>query len=92
MEWLEDVPEHWELIRLKYVSPEITVGVVVNPSSYFVDEGVPILLGNNVLNRGRPLQNVQAINLMVCDFCYGELGKPDSPARKRFEDRFLPRP
>ena len=39
-------------------------------------------------SQGRPLQNIQAINLMVCDFCYGELGKPDSPARKRFEDRF----
>ena len=61
VEWLGDVPEHWELIRLKYVSPEITVGVVVNPSSYFVDEGVPILLGNNVLPGGFRLDHVRRV-------------------------------
>ena len=49
IEWLGEVPEHWEIKRLKHISPKQTVGVVVNPSSYFSDEGVPFLLGNNVL-------------------------------------------
>jgi type I restriction enzyme S subunit len=62
VEWLGDVPEHWEIKRLKYVSPEITVGVVVNPSSYFTEEGVPILLGNNVLPGRFKLGHVRRIN------------------------------
>ncbi len=35
----EALPEGWCLKRLKHVSPEITVGVVVNPSTYFDDDG-----------------------------------------------------
>jgi type I restriction enzyme, S subunit len=62
IEWLGNVPEHWEVNRLKYVSPEITVGVVVNPSSYFVDSGVPMLLGNNVLPGRFKLDNVRRIS------------------------------
>jgi len=62
VEWLGDVPEHWEVRRLKYVSPEITVGLVVNPSSYFVDSGVPMLLGNNVLPGRFKLDNVRRIS------------------------------
>lgn len=60
--WLGEVPEHWEVKRLKYVSPEITVGVVVNPSSYFADSGVPMLLGNNVLPGRFKLDNVRRIS------------------------------
>lgn len=48
VEWLGDVPEHWKVKRLKEISPRITVGVVVNPSSYVSDEGVPFLLGRDV--------------------------------------------
>ncbi|MCL4554794.1 MAG: restriction endonuclease subunit S [Actinobacteria bacterium] len=60
--WLGDVPEHWEVKRLKYVTPGITVGVVVNPSSYFVDDGVPMLLGNNVLPGRFKLASVRMIS------------------------------
>ena len=31
--WLGAVPAHWEIKRLRHISPHITVGVVVNPSS-----------------------------------------------------------
>jgi type I restriction enzyme S subunit len=34
IEWLGDVPEHWQMKRLKRISPFISVGIVVNPSSY----------------------------------------------------------
>jgi type I restriction enzyme S subunit len=61
VEWLGDVPEHWEIRRLKYLSPQITVGVVVNPSSYFVEHGVPMLLGNNVLPGRFKLDKVRRI-------------------------------
>jgi restriction endonuclease S subunit len=46
--WLGDVPEHWDTRRLRHISNTITVGVVVNPSSYVSDEGVPFLLGGDV--------------------------------------------
>ncbi len=48
IEWLGEVPEHWEVIRLKWITPEITVGIVVEPSKYYVDDGVPALRSLNV--------------------------------------------
>lgn len=41
------VPLSWSRVRLRYCAA-ITVGVVVNPSSYFVDEGVPFIHGSDV--------------------------------------------
>jgi type I restriction enzyme, S subunit len=41
----------WPRLRLKHVCGGITVGVVVNPSSYFVDDGVPFIHGTD-LRRG----------------------------------------
>jgi type I restriction enzyme S subunit len=48
VEWLGQVPEHWEVKRLKHISPEITVGIVVEPSKYYADDGVPALRSLNV--------------------------------------------
>ena len=48
IEWLGDVPEHWEVKRLKHISPFITVGVVVNPSSFVADEGFPFIYGGDI--------------------------------------------
>jgi type I restriction enzyme, S subunit len=48
IDWLGDVPEHWEVKRLRFVSPHITVGIVVEPSKYYEDEGVPCLRSLNV--------------------------------------------
>lgn len=48
VEWLGHVPSHWEVTRLKRVVPSITVGIVVEPSKYYVDEGVPALRSLNV--------------------------------------------
>lgn len=48
VEWLGDVPVHWEVKRLKQISPEITVGIVVEPSKYYVPDGVPALRSLNV--------------------------------------------
>lgn len=47
-EWLGQIPTHWEIRRLKRISPELTVGVVVNPSTYVSDEGVPFLYGGDI--------------------------------------------
>lgn len=48
VEWLGEVPAHWDILRLKNISPEITVGIVVEPSKYYVDDGVPALRSLNV--------------------------------------------
>jgi len=61
IEWLGEIPEHWEVRRLRHISDGITVGVVVNPSSYVADEGVPFLLGGDV----REFK----IDITNCNFC-----------------------
>ncbi|WP_075879010.1 restriction endonuclease subunit S [Vreelandella massiliensis] len=48
VEWLGEVPAHWLRKRLKNVSPFITVGIVVNPSSYLAEEGLPFIYGGEV--------------------------------------------
>lgn len=48
LDWLGEIPKHWEVKRLKYISPHITVGIVVEPSKYYADEGVPALRSLNV--------------------------------------------
>lgn len=48
VEWLGEVPENWLVKRLKHLVPSITVGIVVEPSKYYVDEGVPALRSLNV--------------------------------------------
>lgn len=48
IDWLGDVPEHWTPKRLRFISPQITVGIVVEPSKYYEDEGIPCLRSLNV--------------------------------------------
>ncbi len=48
VEWLGEIPAHWEVKRLKRLVPQITVGIVVTPSKYYVDEGVPCLRSLNI--------------------------------------------
>ena len=49
VEWLGEVPEHWEVKDLKRCVPGVTVGIVVTPAKYYEDEGVPCLRSLNVL-------------------------------------------
>ena len=48
MDWLGEIPGRWSVRRLKRISPEISVGVVVNPSSYVSAEGVPFIYGSDI--------------------------------------------
>lgn len=48
VQWLDKIPAQWQLGPLKRISPEITVGVVVNPSTYVQTEGVPFLYGSDI--------------------------------------------
>ncbi len=46
--WLGTVPAHWEMKRLKNISPFITVGIVVNPTEYVSEEGLPFIYGGDI--------------------------------------------
>ncbi|MBI3411413.1 MAG: restriction endonuclease subunit S [Planctomycetes bacterium] len=48
VEWFGSLPSHWNIKRLKYIVPGITVGIVVTPAKYYVDEGVPCLRSLNI--------------------------------------------
>ncbi|HBN5387274.1 TPA: restriction endonuclease subunit S [Citrobacter freundii] len=43
------IPEDWEIRKLKDISPSQSVGLVINPSSYYSGKGtVPMLVGSHV--------------------------------------------
>jgi len=43
------IPADWDVRPLKKISPSQSVGLVVNPSSYFDERGtVPMLVGSNI--------------------------------------------
>jgi len=48
VEWLGDVPEHWEVKPLKHLAPQVTVGIVIQPARLYVDHGVPCLRSLNI--------------------------------------------
>jgi type I restriction enzyme S subunit len=51
MPWTGSIPAHWQVKRLKYAVPAITVGIVVTPAKYYVDEGVLCLRSLNISGR-----------------------------------------
>jgi type I restriction enzyme, S subunit len=48
VEWLGQIPTHWSVKRLKYLVPDVTVGIVVTPAKYYVDDGIPCLRSLNI--------------------------------------------
>ena len=50
--WLSEIPAHWEIRRLRFASPQITVGIVVTPAKYYEPFGVPCLRSLNVRATG----------------------------------------
>ena len=48
VEWLGEIPAHWEVRKLKTMVPDITVGIVVTPAKYYVEQGVPCLRSLNI--------------------------------------------
>ena len=46
--WMGAIPRHWALKRLKHLTSHVTVGIVITPSKYYVDKGVPCPRSFNV--------------------------------------------
>jgi len=63
--WIGSIPSHWETRQLGYISNRVSVGLVINPSSYVSDEGVPFLLGGDI-------QEFK-INTKNCNYCEKEI-------------------
>lgn len=62
IDWLGDIPAHWDLKRLKFVSPKVTVGIVVTPAAYYADEGVLAIRGLNVRPMGFDLTETRSLS------------------------------
>lgn len=56
------IPHTWDVVPLRRLVTEIRVGVVVNPSNYFCDEGLPFVHGYNVRNGLFDLSNLKFIS------------------------------
>ena len=63
VEWLGEIPSTWKMIRLRHISPNISVGLVIQPSQYVDPVGtVPFLFGSNVRENAFLLDNVRKIS------------------------------
>jgi type I restriction enzyme, S subunit len=57
------IPENWEIKRLKHISPSQSVGLVINPSSYFDSAGsVPMLVGSHINENGIDWESANRIS------------------------------
>ncbi len=48
VEWLGEVPAHWDVRPLKHLVPQVTVGIVVQPAQLYMNSGVPCLRSLNI--------------------------------------------
>jgi len=48
MEWLGEVPKHWEIKQFKRVTTRVDVGIAEAATHAYVDEGIPIIRSTNV--------------------------------------------
>lgn len=62
VDWIGKVPAHWQLRRLRYLSDRISGRLVFKPAQYFVDSGVPFLMGNNITEDGVVWDNLKYIS------------------------------
>lgn len=60
--WLGDIPAHWQVKRLKYISPKVSVGIVITPAAYYADEGVLAIRGLNVRPMGFDFADTRSIS------------------------------
>jgi type I restriction enzyme S subunit len=68
IEWLGDVPKHWHVKRLKHISPFMTVGIVVNPSTFVADEGLPFIYGGDIREGVIDWTNSRRISSESCEY------------------------
>ena len=66
VEWIGDIPEHWEVKKLKYLTSKIGSGITPSGgATTYVDKGIPLLRSQNIHFDGLVLDNVANISLNV---------------------------
>jgi len=72
VEWLGDVPAHWDILRVK--DTVIKIGNGVTPkggSEVYTDTGIPFLRSQNVYDDGLRIANVSFISKEIYDYMKG---------------------
>jgi restriction endonuclease S subunit len=59
VEWLGEIPSHWDVKKLKYVTRKINDGTHITPT--YVDEGIPFLRVTDIQTDEIDLENVKRI-------------------------------
>ncbi len=67
IKYIGELPEHWTVKALKRVSPAQTVGIVVNPSAYIAEEGLPFIYGGDIREGEIDLENCRKIEKSLSD-------------------------
>ncbi len=63
IDWLGDIPEHWEVKKLKYVVSKVGSGITpTGGASVYQNEGIPLLRSQNIYNDGFKLYDVAYIS------------------------------
>jgi len=63
IEWLGDIPEHWQEKKLKYVVSKIGSGITpTGGASVYQKEGIPLLRSQNIYTDGLVLEDVAYIS------------------------------
>jgi type I restriction enzyme S subunit len=57
------VPEEWAVCMASEVAEEVMVGVVIKPTQYYVDSGVPALRSANVRENGLTMENLKYFSI-----------------------------
>lgn len=64
--WIGDIPEHWDVKKLKYLTSKIGSGITPSGgATTYVDKGIPLLRSQNIHFDGLVLDNVANISLNV---------------------------
>ena len=66
VEWIGNIPEHWDVKKLKYLTSKIGSGITPSGgATTYVDKGIPLLRSQNIHFDGLVLDNVANISLNV---------------------------
>ncbi len=50
IEWIGEIPEHWDIISFKRLTEKVIVGIAESTTDSYVDSGIPIVRSTNVKN------------------------------------------
>ena len=66
VEWIGNIPEHWDVKKLKYLTSKVGSGITPSGgATTYVDKGIPLLRSQNIHFDGLVLDNVANISLNV---------------------------